>query len=233
MQTRPQELPGLGWACTDCTAASATAALPTTRPHSQPSHHTKGVRQSGTSSTVSLSSSDDYRPHMNWGDVSSWAALVVAIAAAIVSFRALKHSKDSAAEAKRSADAAERSAAADEAVLAEARREAEERRVAEAEASRPRPELRVETAASTPEMGVRGNSRRYILRNAGTGPAENVTAVHAREAGRFRNMPSGVTLRPGEGHEFRILRLAGQAPPSTIHISWDGQDDAVALPLPQ
>ncbi len=39
-----------GTTCTDCTAASATAAPPTTRPHSQPDHHTEGVRQSGTSS---------------------------------------------------------------------------------------------------------------------------------------------------------------------------------------
>ncbi|MGW2098974.1 calcium-binding protein, partial [Streptomyces olivaceoviridis] len=36
-------------------AASTTAAPPTTRPHSQPDHHTDGVRQSGTSSTVTAS----------------------------------------------------------------------------------------------------------------------------------------------------------------------------------
>ncbi|MFF9221155.1 integrase core domain-containing protein [Streptomyces viridosporus] len=36
--------------CTVCTAASATAVPPNTRPHSQPDHHTNGVRQSGTSS---------------------------------------------------------------------------------------------------------------------------------------------------------------------------------------
>ncbi|MEV5493619.1 DDE-type integrase/transposase/recombinase [Streptomyces bobili] len=36
--------------CTVCTAASAIAVPPNTRPHSQPDHHTNGVRQSGTSS---------------------------------------------------------------------------------------------------------------------------------------------------------------------------------------
>ncbi|WP_234379756.1 IS3 family transposase [Streptomyces caniscabiei] len=39
-----------GTTCTDCTAASATAVPPNTRPHSRPGHHTDGVRQSGTSS---------------------------------------------------------------------------------------------------------------------------------------------------------------------------------------
>ena len=39
-----------GTTCTVCTAASAIAVPPNTRPHSQPDHHTEGVRQSGTSS---------------------------------------------------------------------------------------------------------------------------------------------------------------------------------------
>ncbi|MER6076354.1 DDE-type integrase/transposase/recombinase [Streptomyces sp. NPDC001817] len=39
-----------GTTCTVCTAASAIAVPPNTRPHSQPDHHTDGVRQSGTSS---------------------------------------------------------------------------------------------------------------------------------------------------------------------------------------
>lgn len=43
-----------GTTCIVCTAASATAVPPTTRPHSQPDHHTNGVRQSGTSSTGKL-----------------------------------------------------------------------------------------------------------------------------------------------------------------------------------
>ncbi|WP_405772431.1 DDE-type integrase/transposase/recombinase [Actinacidiphila glaucinigra] len=41
--------------CTACTAASATAALPNTRRHTQPDHHTIGVRESGTSSTAGAS----------------------------------------------------------------------------------------------------------------------------------------------------------------------------------
>ncbi|MFD8687374.1 DUF6584 family protein [Streptomyces sp. NPDC059651] len=39
-----------GTTCTDCTAAPATSVPPSTKPHSQPDHHTNGVRQSGTSS---------------------------------------------------------------------------------------------------------------------------------------------------------------------------------------
>ncbi|WUO16932.1 IS3 family transposase [Streptomyces sp. NBC_00289] len=44
-----------GTTCTVCTAASAIAVPPNTRPHSQPDHHTDGVRQSGTSSERSVS----------------------------------------------------------------------------------------------------------------------------------------------------------------------------------
>ncbi|MEU8894066.1 SNF2-related protein [Streptomyces sp. NPDC048442] len=48
-----------GTPCTDCTAASATSAQPNTRPHSQPDHHTNGVRQSGTSSGTGTPASLD------------------------------------------------------------------------------------------------------------------------------------------------------------------------------
>ncbi|MCX5008552.1 hypothetical protein OHB05_39035 [Streptomyces sp. NBC_00638] len=169
---------------------------------------------------------------MNWGDVPAWGALTVAILAAVFSGVALKHSRESAAAAKKSAEAAERSAAADEATLAEMRREASERREAEAEAARPRPALKVERVATTRAMGVRGASVRYILRNAGTGPAVNVTTVQAGEPGQSRSMPFGVSLRPGEGHEFEILSAAQLPRLTAIRVKWDGQDEPVALPIP-
>ncbi|MBZ9595678.1 hypothetical protein K7B06_11275 [Streptomyces erythrochromogenes] len=163
----------------------------------------------------------------------SWAALAVAIAAAGISVRALRHSKDSAEAARRSAEAAERSAAADEASLADTRREANERRAAEVEAARPKPELKVETAPATPEMGVRNRTQRYILRNIGTGVAENVTIASPGQPGQFQRLPVGITLDPGDGHEFRVLRAAGFDSQTAIRVSWDGQDEPVALPLPQ
>ncbi|MFD5036327.1 DDE-type integrase/transposase/recombinase [Streptomyces sp. NPDC058377] len=52
-----------GTTCTDCTAASATSTPPTTRPHSQPDHHTKGGRQSGTSSVAPV-----FSDHLNAGN---------------------------------------------------------------------------------------------------------------------------------------------------------------------
>ncbi|WP_159046912.1 hypothetical protein [Streptomyces sp. XY66] len=177
---------------------------------------------------------------MDWGDASSWAALVVAMVAAAVSGKALKHSKNSADSAKKSADAAERSAlaaersaAADEASLAEFRQEASERRAAEAEAARPKPDLKVEVASPTPGMGVRVAQRRYILRNTGTGPAVNVTTVQAGVSGQCRSLPFGVTLRPGEGHEFQTVMALGMTPVTAIHVNWDGQAEPVALPIPQ
>ncbi|WP_200427624.1 hypothetical protein [Streptomyces sp. NE5-10] len=170
---------------------------------------------------------------MDWGDASSWAALPVAIAAAGISVRALRYSKDSAEAARRSALAAERSATAEEASLADARREANERRAAEAEAARPKPELQVEAAPATPGMGVRNRAQRYILRNVGTGAAENVTVVSPGEPRQFERLPVGITLDPGDGHEFRALRAAGIDAQTAIRVSWDGQGEPVALPLPQ
>ncbi|WP_454320801.1 integrase core domain-containing protein [Streptomyces phaeoluteigriseus] len=54
-----------GWYNLVCTAASATAVPPNTRPHSQPDHHTDGVRQSGTSS-VKPPGCGNCRPCCSW-----------------------------------------------------------------------------------------------------------------------------------------------------------------------
>ncbi|MCF1510117.1 hypothetical protein [Streptomyces glomeratus] len=166
---------------------------------------------------------------MNWGDVPAWGALVVAVVAAVFSGLALKHSRQSAEAAEqsaiasdRSAAAAERSAAADEAALTEMRREAQERRNAEAEATRPKPDLRV----------TRTGGVQYVLRNVGTGAAINVTVVRAGKPGQCRSLPDGATLQPGEGHEFQILTAMGMPVPTTIYVTWDGQDDPVALEVP-
>ncbi|MGP4090747.1 hypothetical protein [Streptomyces sp. KR55] len=166
---------------------------------------------------------------MDWGDVPSAVAALVAVVAAVFSGIALKHSRQSANAARQSADsseraaaAAERSAAADEAALAEMQNEAAERRAAEAEAARPRPDLRVERTSKV----------QYLLRNRGTGPAVNLTVVRAGEPGQCRNLPEGVTLQPGESHEFQILTAMGLDPVTAIYVKWDGQTDAIAVPVP-
>jgi hypothetical protein len=103
------------------------------------------------------------------------------------------------------------------------RREAQERRDAEVDAARPRPELRVDR--------IRGV--RYILRNVGTGPAANVATVRAGEPDQCRDLPDGVTIEPGDGHEFVIVAAMGLPVPTAIYVTWDGQDEPVALPVPQ
>lgn len=74
---------------------------------------------------------------------------------------------------------------------------------------------------------------RYIVRNGGTGPAVNVTTVQAGEPDQCRDLPNGVTIGPGEGHEFIILTAMGLPIPTSIHLTWDGQTTPVALPVPQ
>jgi len=117
---------------------------------------------------------------MNWGDVPSAAAAPVAVVAAIFSGIALKHGRESQPLKRqavrglsdRSAAAAERSATADEAALAEVRREAQERRDAEAVAQRPKLELRVDWIAGA----------RYIVRSGG----HRVGDPAHRQAGQAR-----------------------------------------------
>ncbi|AZM46588.1 hypothetical protein DMB38_12880 [Streptomyces sp. WAC 06738] len=153
---------------------------------------------------------------METADVIALVALVVAVASGIVSWRAR-------VDAKRSADAAERSATADEAALAEQRREAQERRDAEAEAARPKPDLRVER----PEQ-----DDRYVLRNRGTGRATGVTITDAGPAGLARRLPVDVTLEPGQGHEFLLLGSWQTDRATEVWARWDGQDEPVALDVP-
>lgn len=77
------------------------------------------------------------------------------------------------------------------------------------------------------------NGVRYILRNGGTGPAVNVTTVRAGEPDQCRDLPNGVTIGPGEGHEFIILTAMGLPVPTSIQLTWDGQATPIALPVPQ
>ncbi|KUN93928.1 hypothetical protein AQJ84_28840 [Streptomyces resistomycificus] len=165
---------------------------------------------------------------------------MVAIVAAVFSGVALKHSNASADAAKRSADssdrsaaAAERSAVVDEATLAEIRRETEERRAAEEEAARPRPAFVVEASARQAWDGTQAPYRRYILRNTGTGPATNVRGMLPEQTGVSVNFPFGESLRPGEGYEFTVDEDGRFPPVIAIHLTWDGQDEPVAVPVPQ
>lgn len=150
---------------------------------------------------------------MDWGDAPGWAALVVALGALEISRRARK-------DGKRSADAADRSATAAEQTLADQRREAAERRMAEEEAARPKVRLAIQF--------VEGHL--YRLRNRGDATAIRVT--NSSPCGAVDEWPEDLTLQPGEAHEFMIAGDMNNQEPAQIYVTWEGQADPVVLPVP-
>lgn len=184
---------------------------------------------------------------MNWGYVRSWAAslgwgdwptlvaCLIAGAALVVAFKAQRDGRRSAAASEGSAAAAvasveearlsrlasERSASVAEETLADQRREAAERRAAEEEANRPRPRFQVE----------RPGIRQFRLRNVGTGPAVGI-AIIARPAPFIWGDHTGVSLEPGEAYSFPMAAAGGVPMPGTLYITWDGQDEEVAVAVP-
>lgn len=177
---------------------------------------------------------------MNWGDMGRtvWAwpwsnigaglAVVFAGAALIVSWRAARDGKRAADASVTSADAAVASVeearlsrrVAEQALL-DQRAEAAERRLAEAEANRPRPDFVVE----------RSRSNHYHLRNSGTGRATGVTILE-RGFPDIGERPEGQTLEPSEAVDFMMLATAGSSIPSTLFVVWDGQEEGVPVPVP-
>ncbi|MDQ0848050.1 hypothetical protein [Streptomyces sp. V1I6] len=177
-----------------------------------------------------------YLPFMDMGDLPAWGALIVSVAAAGASFRALRHAKDSVTQSKRSADAAdasvaltrrsseaaERSARVAEETLADQRREAAERRAAEEEANRPRADLRVRHLAKS----------KWVLVNQGSGSADNIICMDG-DPYIARNWPNGASIPAGGAHEFVMVGAAGKPIPSVLRLKWDGQDEPVSLVVPR
>ncbi|MGX1116375.1 hypothetical protein RKD37_001738 [Streptomyces ambofaciens] len=152
---------------------------------------------------------------MELGDIPAWIACVLAAGAFIVSWKAR-------GDGKKSATASERSAKAAEDALALQRSEAEERRQAEAEAARPRPDLRVEY--------VRGQT--YRLCNYGTGPAAKITVLERDLPPRVDDRPVDLDLEAGAAHEFMMVASMGGPVPPQLWVTWEGQDTPVPLRVP-
>ncbi|WP_248844604.1 hypothetical protein [Streptomyces anulatus] len=173
---------------------------------------------------------------LEWGDWPAWLACVLAGIALWISMRAQKDGRRSANASETSATAAqesveearlsriasERSATVAEETLADQRREAAERRAAEEEANRPRPRLVVE----------RRSRSNFYLRNQGTGPALNIT-MSERGAPYLFERVVDQDLAPGEAVPFRMAAADARPIPGTLYLTWDGQSEEVALPVPR
>ncbi|WP_148710094.1 hypothetical protein [Micromonospora sp. M71_S20] len=145
---------------------------------------------------------------MAWENV---ATLGIAVAALVVSIASARYSKKSANASDRSAKAAERSAVA------------AERQAAAAEAALPPPEPPVRWA-------VRPQGRDgYVMRNMGSDPAFNVKLDD--RGGFITVLDQHEVVQPGESVEFWIVRVAEAVGINEVHVTWDGQDEPVVVPL--
>lgn len=154
---------------------------------------------------------------MDWGSAPAWAALVVATAAFIVSFKAMRNGARSAKAAENSAAASLRSAAASEATLADRRAEADRENRERDEAAKPRPDVHIEY--------VSGDT--WALRNTGTTVADGVT-VTERGWPQATTRPESWSLAAGEAKTFLMAGDMSTPVPPQLWLTWAGQDEPVA-----
>ncbi|MER5571641.1 hypothetical protein ABT083_36555 [Streptomyces goshikiensis] len=182
------------------------------------------------------------------GDWGTWSASFVAIAALLYSLyqgwqqrrdqlRANELQAEASQLQQREVEAAERRALAMEETLA--------RLVARAElaadvVSIPGSEaqgLVPAEAESRHELGStwaveRRGKHGYVLRNVSD---RSLTGVHVNTSNLppvTRNVPEGAVVRAGESIQFLMAPAWGGPVPDEIWVSWDGQDQEVAVRLP-
>lgn len=72
----------------------------------------------------------------------------------------------------------------------------------------------------------------YLLRNGGAVTATGVHLDRNRITAIVRNLPENATVRPGESLQFLMFPALGHPLPGEVWVRWDGQSEAVAIPLP-
>ena len=72
---------------------------------------------------------------------------------------------------------------------------------------------------------------RFVLRNVGHDVAENVEVDVSRIDAITGDVPSGVSIRTGEGVDMMLMPAWGHPLPNQVYVRWAGQDDWVAVPL--
>jgi hypothetical protein len=139
---------------------------------------------------------------MEWGTVPAWAAVAVAIVAASFSYFSWRASK-------RSADTAIKSASTAAAAL----------------------EFQVEQAKPKVELVIEVAGRHvYRLFNKGGMPAVGI-ALTPEDEGRVQwEDPLGSALEARQACQFLVTSMANV--PTTLHFTWDGQEQAVHVPMP-
>lgn len=157
---------------------------------------------------------------MNWGDIATWAtagvALLFGASAFGISLRSLRWERSSAEAAVRSAEAAERA-----------------NRLTAMLLERDHLVVRPESPPKDISWQIERPSKyRFVLRNVGTAIADNVTIDPNSAPAVARALPSAATIQPGSSAEFVMIGAMGSPIPNELWVSWDGQPEPVAVPVP-
>jgi hypothetical protein len=168
---------------------------------------------------------------IDFGDVAAWAAFALSLLTLVstwvwqrknakIAERSAKATEIAAEAAVRSANAAEKTAA-----LAQL----PEVQAAELSAA-PKRRLTVQQDVRWKIEPVQG--ARYLLRNEGTQTATGVTADDVPFQGLARQLPRDAAVRAGESLEFLLIQVAQVDTPHELWLTWDGQDEPMAVPIP-
>ncbi len=138
----------------------------------------------------------------------------VALASALVALGGAAAAVVQARHAKVSAEAAQKSA--------EVARDALDLERSRFEAEYPRVAWRVERLAA---------SDGYRLVNIGSGSATGVVASF--ESPHVSGLPSGVTIKSGDGWPFSLVRMDFVSAPESLSVTWDDHPEPVAVLIPR
>lgn len=72
----------------------------------------------------------------------------------------------------------------------------------------------------------------WMLRNVGSVTATGVTADESAFDGVARQLPNDAAVRPGASVEFLLIEVWGSTMPHELWLTWDGEDEPVAVPIP-
>lgn len=173
-------------------------------------------------------------PAIEVGDAATWGGTLIGVLmAGSALWQNHRQSKIQAAQNLVQREAAEQAHRQTEA--AERRALAVEQMLAQLMSPSPQSEAEASTASDLPEIRwtvERRGKHVYVLRNVGNGTATAVRVDPANLPPVARNVPEDAVVRQNESVEFLMAATLGGPLPNEIWLTWQGQDQAVAVPLP-
>lgn len=169
---------------------------------------------------------------MEPGDIATWVGVLITLGISVMTYVQSRKQARIADEAnvasQEQVEAAQRRAVAVEDSLTEALRLLAERGLTVAP---PNP------VSTSGPGGVRWDLERrgkhsYLLRNVSTATATGVHVDRDRATPIVRNMPENATVRPGESLQFLMAPTFGNPLPGEVWVLWEGQPEAISVPLP-